>query len=55
MLSKALSGIVGVEAFAIAGLLIFLPFFLIVTVRVFLMKKEEIDEIARIPLDDPRP
>ena len=52
MIAKFLSGIEGVEGYAIAALLIFIPFFLAVTARVFLMKKSDVDAIARIPLED---
>jgi hypothetical protein len=47
-----LTGIEGVEQYAIVALLIFVPFFLAVTARVFFMKKSDIDAIARIPLED---
>jgi cytochrome c oxidase cbb3-type subunit 4 len=55
VISKVLSGIEGVAAYPLVSLLIFLPFFIIVTVVIFKMKKSDVDEMSRIPFDDNEP
>lgn len=52
VISKVLSGIEGVAAYPLTALLIFLPFFILVTVAILRMKKSDVEEMSRIPLDD---
>jgi cbb3-type cytochrome oxidase subunit 3 len=51
-IKEHLSSIVGVEVFPIAALLIFVGLFAIATVWAFRTKKEKIEEMAQMPLED---
>ncbi len=42
----------GLSIFAEVGIILFLVAFLLILVRVFIMRKEKADEMAHIPLED---
>ena len=52
MLTEYLSAIEGVEKYPIISLLIFIPFFLFVTIYIFRLKKEYLKYMSSLPLDD---
>lgn len=52
MFKETLSSILNVEVYAIIGFFIFFTFFIFVSVQAFLMKKEEVDQISNMPLED---
>lgn len=52
MLTEYLSAIEGVEKYPIISLLIFVPFFLIVTIYIFRLKKDYLNYMSSLPLDD---
>lgn len=47
-----LTGIDGIEIYPIISLLIFILFFTIMFIVVFKMKKDEVEQLSSIPLDD---
>ncbi|MCO5249036.1 MAG: CcoQ/FixQ family Cbb3-type cytochrome c oxidase assembly chaperone [Chitinophagales bacterium] len=51
-LAHYLSNIEGVSIYPIISLLIFVIFFVIVTLRVFRMSDQSVKHIERLPLDD---
>jgi cbb3-type cytochrome oxidase subunit 3 len=52
MISESLQNIFHVEIYALIGFVIFFTFFIFVTIHVFRMKQEEVDEFSKIPLED---
>ena len=52
MFKETLNSILNVEVYAIIGFFIFFTFFIFVSVQAFLMKKEEVDQISNMPLED---
>lgn len=52
MFKETLSNILNVEVYAIIGFFIFFTFFIFVSVQAFLMKKDEVDQISNMPLED---
>ena len=52
MYKEILNSIMNVEVYAIIGFFIFFTFFIFVSVQAFLMKKEEVDQISNMPLED---
>jgi len=52
MFKETLSSILNVEVYAIIGFFIFFTFFIFVSVQAFLMKKDEVDQISNMPLED---
>lgn len=49
---SVVESIQGTGIFAIIGLLIFFTFFLVVVIRVLKMRKEQVDEFSRLPLEE---
>jgi cbb3-type cytochrome oxidase subunit 3 len=52
MLSQYLSAIDGVETYPIFSLLIFIPFFVAVTIWIFKLDKQYLNHMSELPLDD---
>jgi len=52
MFKETLSSILNVEVYAIIGFFIFFTFFILVSIQAFRMKKEEVDQISNMPLED---
>jgi len=52
MFKETLSSILHVEIYAIIGFFIFFSFFIFVSLHAWKMKKEEVDELSQMPLDD---
>jgi hypothetical protein len=52
MFKETLSNILNVEVYAIIGFFIFFTFFIIVSIQAFMMKKDEVDKISCLPLED---
>lgn len=52
MIRETLSSILNVEVYAIIGFFIFFTFFIFVSIQAFRMKKEEVDQISNMPLED---
>lgn len=52
MISKVLSSIDGIAAYPIVSLMIFLPFFIIVTVWIFRLDKQYLKHMSELPLQD---
>jgi cytochrome c oxidase cbb3-type subunit IV len=52
MYKEILNSITNVEVYAIIGFFIFFTFFIFVSVQAFLMKKDEVDQISNMPLED---
>jgi len=52
MLSDSFRNIFHVEIYALIGFIIFFTFFILVSINAFRMKKEEVDEISNMPLED---
>ena len=52
MFKETLSSILNVEVYAIIGFFIFFTFFILVSIQAFRMKKDEIDQISNMPLED---
>ena len=52
MYKEILNSITNVEVYAILGFFIFFTFFIFVSVQAFLMKKDEVDQISNMPLED---
>ena len=55
MFKETLSSILNVEVYAIIGFFIFFSFFIFVSVHAWKMKKEEVDELSNLPLEDSVP
>jgi cytochrome c oxidase cbb3-type subunit 4 len=52
MFKETLSSILNVEVYAIIGFFIFFTFFIVVSILAFMMKKDEVDQISNLPLED---
>lgn len=52
MFKYILQSVEGIQWFGIAALLLFFTTFCIATIRAFLGDKKQLDELARLPLDD---
>jgi cytochrome c oxidase cbb3-type subunit IV len=52
MFKETLSSILNVEVYAIIGFFIFFTFFIFVSFQAYRMKKEEVDQISNMPLED---
>jgi cytochrome c oxidase cbb3-type subunit IV len=52
MLSQYLSAIEGVASYPIVSLMIFVPFFLIVTVWIFKLDKKYLEHMSGLPLEE---
>ena len=52
MFRETLSSILNVEVYAIIGFFIFFTFFIFVSIQAYRMKKEEVDQISQLPLED---
>jgi cytochrome c oxidase cbb3-type subunit 4 len=52
LVSNYFSQIEGIAIFPIISILIFFTFFLIVGIRAFSIKKNEIEKLSRLPIDD---
>ncbi|MEW5798315.1 MAG: CcoQ/FixQ family Cbb3-type cytochrome c oxidase assembly chaperone [Bacteroidota bacterium] len=52
MISKVLSSIDGIASYPIISLMIFLPFFIIVTVWIFRLDKQYLQHMSELPLQD---
>lgn len=52
MFKETLQSIYHVEIYALVGFIIFFTFFIFVTIQAFRMKKDEVDQISQMPLDD---
>jgi hypothetical protein len=52
MLSKYISSIDGISAYPIFSLLIFIPFFILVTIWVFKLDKKFLNYMGELPLKD---
>lgn len=52
MYKETLSNILNVEVYAIIGFFIFFTFFILVSIHAFRMKKEEVDLLSNMPLED---
>lgn len=55
MFKETLQSINYVEIYALIGFIIFFTFFIVVSVMAFRMKKDEVDLISKMPLDDSVP
>ncbi|OFX57915.1 MAG: hypothetical protein A2066_05785 [Bacteroidetes bacterium GWB2_41_8] len=55
MVGDTLRNIFHVEIYALIGFIIFFTFFILVSINAFRMKKEEVDEISAMPLEDSMP
>ena len=52
MFKETLSSILNVEVYAIVGFFIFFTFFIFVSIQAFRMKKEDVEQISQMPLED---
>ena len=52
MYKETLNSILNVEVYAIIGFFIFFTFFIFVSIQAYRMKKEEVDQISQLPLED---
>jgi len=52
MIRETISSILNVEIYAIIGFFIFFTFFIFVSIQAFRMKREEVDQISNMPLED---
>jgi hypothetical protein len=52
MFKETLQNIYHVEIYALIGFVIFFTFFIFVSLQAFRMKKDEVDQISQMPLDD---
>ena len=52
MYKETLNSILNVEVYAIIGFFIFFTFFIFVSIQVYQMKKEEVDQISQLPMED---
>lgn len=55
MYKNVLESMQGIELYPLISLAIFFTFFVVLLVWVIRMKKSDIDEISRIPLEDDAP
>jgi cytochrome c oxidase cbb3-type subunit IV len=52
MIQDTLNRIFNVEIYALIGFIIFFTFFIAVSIHAFRMKKEEVNELSAMPLDE---
>ena len=52
MFRNILSGVENLEILPIIVLVLFFAFFTLIVVRTFTLRKKDVDDAARIPLDD---
>lgn len=52
MFKETLQSVLHVEIYALIGFIIFFTFFIFVSIQAFRMKKEEVDQISNMPLED---
>ncbi len=52
MLTDSFRNILHVEIYALIGFIIFFTFFIFVTIQAFRMKKEEVNRLSNMPLED---
>ena len=52
MYKETLNSILNIEVYAIIGFFIFFTFFIFVSIQTYRMKKEEVDQISQLPLED---
>ena len=52
MIRDSLSTIFQVEIYALIGFFIFFTFFLVVSIHAIRMKKDDINRLSKMPLDD---
>lgn len=52
MLTDSFRNIFHVEIYALVGFIIFFTFFLFVSIQAFRMKKDEVNKLSSMPLDD---
>jgi len=52
MIRETISSILNVEIYAIIGFFIFFTFFIFVSIQAFRMKKDEVEQISNMPLED---
>lgn len=52
MLTDSFRNIFHVEIYALVGFIIFFTFFVFVSIRAFRMKKDEVNKLSSMPLDD---
>lgn len=52
MLTDSFRNVFHVEIYALIGFIIFFTFFIFVSVQAFRMKKEEVNKLSSMPLDD---
>jgi hypothetical protein len=52
MIKESLSTIFHVEIYAMIGFIIFFTFFLVVSIQAFRMRKDDVNCLSNMPLDD---
>jgi len=52
MLTDSFRNIFHVEIYALVGFIIFFTFFVFVSIQAFRMKKDEVNKLSNMPLDD---
>lgn len=52
MIKDSLSTIFHVEIYAMIGFIIFFTFFLVVSIQAIRMKKDDVNRLSNMPLDD---
>ncbi len=52
MIKESLSTVFHVEIYALIGFIIFFTFFLVVSIQAFRMRKDDINCLSNMPLDD---
>ena len=52
MLTDSFRNLFHVEIYALIGFIIFFTFFIFVSVQAFRMKKDEVNKLSSMPLDD---
>lgn len=52
MLTDSFRNIFHVEIYALIGFIIFFTFFVFVSIQAFRMKKDEVNKLSSMPLDD---
>jgi hypothetical protein len=52
MYKETLSSILNVEVYAVIGFFIFFTFFVVVSIQAIRMKKDEVDQLSQMPLED---
>lgn len=55
MLTDSFRNIFHVEIYALVGFLIFFTFFILISIQAFRMKKDEVDRLSSMPLDETNP